>query len=95
MELGDAGDALRAKAELAKRHARDLKNHAREQQARAVEQRLAEARAVEAARRALRLTEPLMYCARCGATWRSDAIREGTRRRAGCLLCGGPLSPLP
>jgi hypothetical protein len=90
MELGDAGDALRAKAELAKRHARDLKNHAREQQARAVEQRLAEARAVEAARRALRLTEPLMYCARC-----SDAIREGTRRRAGCLLCGGPLSPLP
>ena len=88
MELGDAGDALRAKAELAKRHARDLKNHAREQQARAVEQRLAEARA-------LRLTEPLMYCARCGATWRSDAIREGTRRRAGCLLCGGPLSPLP
>ena len=93
MGLGDAGDALRAKAELAKRHAEDQRDQARGQRERAVELRLREAEAVHAAQELPGLEGPLLYCERCRATWRSEAVREATRRRYGCLLCGGPLKP--
>ena len=91
MGLGDAGEALRAKAELAKRHAEDQRDQARGQRERALEIRRREAEAVHAAQALPGLDGPLLYCERCRATWRSDAVREATRRRYGCLLCGGPL----
>jgi hypothetical protein len=95
MELGDAAKALQAKADLARRHAEELRAQAVRQRARAAEQRAAEQRAVEAARRGLRLEEPVLTCTRCGAVWRREAIAEATRRRPGCLLCGGGLAPVP
>jgi hypothetical protein len=78
-ELGDPGEAVRAKADPARRHAEDLRGKTREPGVRAAEQREAE----------------LLYCARCNATWRAEAIREATRRQPGCLLCGGRLVPAP
>ena len=91
MELGDAGDALRAKAEQARRHAAELREGARGQREHAAEQRDAEASAVEAARARETLPGELLFCPRCNATWTADAVREATRRRPGCLLCGGQL----
>jgi hypothetical protein len=93
MELGDAGQALRAKAEQAKRHAKAQLDEARGQRARAAEQRETEQRAVDAARESVELDGPLLQCVRCTATWRREAVREATRRRQVCLLCGGPLVP--
>jgi hypothetical protein len=95
MELGDAGEALRAKAELARRHAEEMQRQAREQRAAALIQREAEEGAVRAARRGIELEGELLRCTRCSGVWRRDAILEATRRQAGCLLCGGPLTPVP
>jgi hypothetical protein len=95
MELGDAGDALRAKSEQARRHAEDVRDGARGQHERAAEQREAEARAVEAARERDALPGPLVFCVRCNATWTAEAVREATRRRPSCLLCGGPVTAPP
>src|SRR3954471_6265323 len=95
MGLDDSREALRAKTELAKRHARDLQRLSIEQRARALEQRDAEAHAVEAARAATTLTGRVVRCDRCHAVGRAEAIREATRRRAACLLCGGSLTPVP
>jgi hypothetical protein len=94
-ELGDQGEAVRAKARLARRHAEELRIQADRQRLRAREQRGAELRAVEAARRGIQLEGELAYCAHCGAMWRVEAVREATRRIPGCLLCGRPLAPVP
>jgi hypothetical protein len=93
MELGDAGEALRAKATQAKRHAQTLLDQARGQRERATEQREAEGRAVDAARKSVELDGPLLQCVRCGASWRREAVAEAIRRKQACLLCGGPLVP--
>jgi hypothetical protein len=93
MELGDAGEALRAKAEQAKRHAKSQVDEAREQRVRATEQREAEEQAVDAARESVELDGPLLQCVRCAAIWRREAIVEATRRHQVCLMCGGPLVP--
>ena len=95
MEWGDPGEALRAKAELAQRHAGEQRAQAGRQRDRTREQRLAEQRAVADAKQGVRLDGEVVYCTNCGASWSVDAVREATRRRAGCLLCGGPLAPLP
>jgi hypothetical protein len=95
MELGDSEQALRAKVELAKRHAQDLARGARKQRERARDQLEAEERLREAARASAPAEETLLHCPRCNATWRGDAVREATRRRVGCLVCGGPLTPVP
>jgi hypothetical protein len=93
--MWDSARALRAKADQAKRHAEDQRREAHEQRARAHEQRDAEARAVAAAQRAMALEAALLSCERCNATWRREAIRDATRRHPCCLLCGGPLAPVP
>jgi hypothetical protein len=95
MELGDEGDALRAMAEQARRHAEELSEGAREQRERAAGQREAEERAVAAARARAPLPGPLLFCPRCNATWTAEAVYEATRRRPGCLLCGRPLGKAP
>jgi hypothetical protein len=95
MELGDAAEALRAKAALAKQHAEAIRLEAQRQRERAIRQRMAETRAVEAARRAARLEGPVLRCDRCGGIWRREAIEEATRRRPACLLCGGSLTAVP
>ena len=95
MGLGNSAEALRAKTELAKRHARDVQRLSIEQRARALEQRDAEALAVEAARAATTLSGRSVRCDHCHAVWRTEAIMEATRRRAACLVCGGSLSPVP
>lgn len=95
MALGDPGEALRAKAELARRHAQELREQASGQRELAVEQRELEERALEAARGRLELEGPVVRCLRCNAEWRSEAIAEAVRREPRCLLCGGALAPVP
>jgi ElaB/YqjD/DUF883 family membrane-anchored ribosome-binding protein len=94
-QLGDSGEAVRAKADLARRHAEEIRGKAKQQRARAREQREAEARAVTAAAAAADTDAELLYCARCRATWRAEEVRAATRRKPGCLMCGGPLAPAP
>ena len=94
MAFGDPGEALRAKAELARRHAEEQRREAHEQLTRARDQREAELRAVEAAQSHVRVEGPYLRCVRCNALWRSDAVKAATRRHECCLLCGGPLTPV-
>jgi len=79
MEWGDPGEALRAKAEPARRTAI----------------REAERLAVEAARAEVGPAESFLHCRRCNAVWRADAVAEAVRGEPRCLLCGGPLAPVP
>jgi hypothetical protein len=95
MEMGNPGDAVRAKADMARRHARDVRDEAREQRTRTIDQREAEAKAVATAADAAAIEAEFLYCGRCHATWDGDAIKEATRRRPVCLLCGGPLVAAP
>jgi hypothetical protein len=95
MDLGDAGKALRAKAEMAVRHAESQRDQARGQRVQAREQRDLEEHAVETARQSPDLEGDSLYCPRCRATWRTEAVREAARRRPSCLLCGGPLARVP
>ena len=91
MEFGDPGAAMRAKTELARRNAGKVRARAREQRADALAQREAETRAVREAQGLVPLDGPLLRCGRCGGIWRSEEIAAATRRRPGCLLCGGKL----
>ncbi|HEX6712924.1 MAG TPA: hypothetical protein VF066_06050 [Thermoleophilaceae bacterium] len=95
MELGEERAALQAKTELAMRHAAKLREQAIEQRARAVEQRTEELRATAAAKRAERLEGRFLECKHCNAIWRTEDVRATMRRRAGCLLCGRSLTPVP
>ena len=36
-----------------------------------------------------------LYCVRCNAVWRLDAIRETPSGNPSCLVCGGPLALVP
>lgn len=94
-DLDEERQALRAKVELACRHAEELRALALRQRFHARELRESEQRAVEAAKRRSRFPTELVYCAHCAATWRVDAIIEATRRHPVCLICGGPLAPVP
>jgi hypothetical protein len=95
MELGDPGEALRAKAELAKRHAEEVREDAQRQREKATEIRDAERQAVDAAKAKTDASVPFLRCGRCSAVWRADAVAEAVRREPRCLLCGGPLAPVP
>jgi hypothetical protein len=95
VSLGDSGDAVRAKAQLARRHADEVRAQAQAQRTRAIAQRKAEARAVQAVRDAAQLDGALVRCTRCNAVWRTEAVKEAMRRRSACLLCGGTLVAAP
>ena len=95
MESDEAAEALRAKTELARRHAEAVREQARIQRGRAIAQREAEEEAVARARQALPPLDAPLHCAHCGATWHPEAVAEATRRQPHCLLCGRPLTPLP
>jgi hypothetical protein len=95
MDFGDTHDAVRAKAELAKRHAERMREEARKQRDRARDQRRLEEEAVRAARSSMRLEGQLLRCGHCNAVWTREAVEESTRRKPGCLLCGRPLTPVP
>jgi hypothetical protein len=91
LELEEAAAALAAKAALARRHAWELRAQAAEQTLRARHLRAAEAEAVAAARAEIPADAEYLSCRRCGAIWAAEAIRQSTRRRPGCLICGGRL----
>ena len=95
MEWGDPGEALRAKAELAMQHAHQVRAAAHEQRERAAALRGLERAAVEAARAHFQPDAEFLHCGLCDAVWRTDAVAESMRRRPSCLLCGGPLGPVP
>jgi hypothetical protein len=95
VSLGDTGQAIRAKAALARRHADEMRDAARAQRARTIAQREAEERAVESARSAASLEGALVRCTRCQAVWRTAVVKEAMRRQSVCLLCGGPLVTAP
>jgi hypothetical protein len=91
MPLDDSAGAMRAKTNVARRHALAQRAQALAQRERAIEQRAAELAAVEAAQREVRLQGDRVRCTRCNSVWRTEAVREATRRHCGCLLCGGRL----
>jgi hypothetical protein len=95
MGLGDPGEALRAQAQLAKRHAEQLCAEAARQQERARTQCAADEAVAMAAWNAAHIEADALHCPRCNAVWRSEAVKEAMRLRPGCLLCGGPLTPVP
>jgi hypothetical protein len=95
MEWGDPGEALRAKTELAIRHAAEVCGRARVQLDRAAELRRADREAVEAAKSEVQAGAAFLHCEHCSAVWRAEAVAEVMRRKPRCLLCGGPLAPVP
>jgi hypothetical protein len=95
MPLDDAGRAVRAEAAQAVRHAQQQRDEARVQKARAKELLAVERAQVEAARDGMILDAEYVMCPRCRAIWRSEEVREASRRYFACLLCGGRLTPVP
>jgi rubrerythrin len=95
MDVGDSRAAIRAKAEQAIRHAKELRAEAAEQRLRTQAQRELEQRATAAARSQAPIDATSLSCGRCGAVWEGSEILDAMRRRPVCLLCGGPLTPVP
>jgi hypothetical protein len=60
-----------------------------------MELRDAETRAVVLAEAAADLGGDCLFCPECCAVWRRDAALDARRFQPACLLCGGPLTPLP
>ena len=48
----------------------------------------------EAGRRGLEPSAQAFQCDNCSATWTAEAVREGSKGGADCLLCEGPLTPI-
>jgi hypothetical protein len=95
MQWGDPGEALRAEVELAKRQNQDVRARARVQRERADRLRGARREGLAAAKSKLASAESSFRCRRCNAVWEADAVAETMRREPRCLLCGGPLAPVP
>jgi hypothetical protein len=91
MDLGDPGDALRAEAERARRHAEELKAEARDRRARSAERRKTAGRPPAAAHALAVAEDHSFYCPRCNAVWRRVEV---ARAKPSCLVCDGPLVDL-
>jgi hypothetical protein len=95
MQWGDPGEALRAEVELAKRQNEDVRARARVQRERAERLRAAQREGSATAKSKIGSAESSFRCRRCNAVWGADAVAETMRREPRCLLCGGPLAPVP
>jgi rubrerythrin len=95
MEWGDPSEALRAEVERAKHQNEKVRARARAEQERAAKLRDADREGVEAARSKVESAGGAFRCRRCNAVWEAEAVAETMRREPRCLLCGGPVAPVP